>query len=266
MPQSNRDSDAWRSVKIRPSGEDWGIAEEVAVEIGFNGQPWTVMMASPVDIEDLASGLAYTEGLINTAAAISSIDVRTFPEGMTADISVDPRDLNHDAMRQRALDGTTGCGLCGVETLADALRRPSRPDATRPDIGHVAIAHAFEQLPEHQPLNAATRSVHAAAWCAPDGGLRLAREDIGRHNALDKLIGALLRADGIAEDGFIIMSSRCSFELVAKAGRTNAALLATLSAPTGLALDLARAVGMEIACRGLDGQINFLDGCDDDGR
>jgi FdhD protein len=266
MPQSNHVSAAWRSVSIRPGGDAWGIAEEVAVEIGFNGQPWTVMMASPVDVEDLALGLAYTEGLINAPTAIASINVRTFPEGLTADISVDLDNLNHGAMRHRALDGTTGCGLCGVETLADALRRPSRPDTTRPDVGQHAIAHAFDQLSAHQPLNAATRSVHAAAWCAPDGNLRLAREDVGRHNALDKLIGAMLRADAIAEDGFIIMSSRCSFELVAKAGRTNAAMLATISAPTGLALDLAHAVGLKLACRGVDERITFLGGGDDDRR
>ncbi|GJL97288.1 MAG: sulfurtransferase FdhD [Hyphobacterium sp.] len=266
MSQSSGVSAAWRSVNIRPTGENWGIAEEVAVEIGFNGTPWTVMMASPVDVENLALGLAFTEGLIDAKTALKSINVRTFPEGLTVDLAVDPDDLNHDAMRQRALDGTTGCGLCGVESLADALRRPTRPETTRPDIGQDAIVQAFDQLAMHQPLNAATRSVHAAAWCAPDGCLRLVREDVGRHNALDKLIGALLRSDAIAEDGFIIMSSRCSFELVAKAGRTNAALLATLSAPTGLALDLAHAVGLPLACRGLDGRINFLGGSDDDGR
>jgi FdhD protein len=264
MRQNNSMSAAWRSVKVEPGGYNWGIAEEVAVEIGFNGQPWTVMMASPIDIEDLALGLAFTEGLVDTPAAIESIDVRAFPEGQTADISLDPNALKHDAMRQRALDGTTGCGLCGVETLADALRRPTRPDASRPTIAPNAITHAFDQLSAHQPLNTATRSVHAAAWCTPDGDLHLAREDVGRHNALDKLIGALLQADAIAEDGFIIMSSRCSFELVVKAGRTNAALLATLSAPTGLALDLADAVGLKLACRGLDGGITFLGGGDDD--
>jgi len=262
MPQNRNTAAAWRTIKAGSSGAEWGIAEEVAVEIGFNGEPWTVMMATPADIADLALGLAFTEGLIEQAIPDQDMDIRTYPEGVTASITLDPALLKNGAMRHRTLDGTTGCGLCGVETLAEALRRPARPSVKRISISSTAIETAFSELKKHQPLNSATRSVHAAAWCAPDGGVLLVREDVGRHNALDKLIGALLRAGQIGDDGFIVMSSRCSFELVAKTARTNASLLATISAPTGMALDLAKAVGLELACRGSENRAVLFGGGD----
>tara|TARA_R110002072_G_scaffold37258_3_gene109228 strand:- start:2295 stop:3068 length:774 start_codon:yes stop_codon:yes gene_type:complete len=231
------------------NGPDWGIAEEVPVEIGFNGMAWTVMMATPADIEDLAVGLALTEQIVPHARAITSVDVTRYPEGLTADIRIPDTALTGKALRRRTLDGQSGCGLCGVETLAEAIRRPAPRDGHRAPVNKSTIAIAFEALADRQPLNSVTRSVHAAAWCDLDGGVDIVREDLGRHNALDKLVGALGRAGRLDDDGFIVMSSRCSFELVCKAALTNASLLATVSAPTGMALDLSAELALPLACR-----------------
>lgn len=233
------------------SGEDWGIAEEVPVEIGFNGKAWTVMMATPEDLEDLAVGLALTEGAIRSADTIQGIEVKSWPEGMTADISAPPDALETDRIRRRALDGRTGCGLCGVERLAE-LHRPALPARPGVDVTDTAIEAAFAALPGAQALNTQTRSVHAAAWCDLDGRILDIREDVGRHNALDKLVGARLRR-GETAPGFVVLSSRCSFELVFKAARLGAACLATVSAPTGLALDLAAALDLPLASRNRQG-------------
>jgi len=254
-------SDTKRDISL-PGGSVWGIAEEVPVEIGFNGTAWTVMMATPADLEDLAIGLALTEQIITSAAAVESVDLEVYPEGVTADIRIAPEVLAGKAIRRRTLDGQSGCGLCGVETLAEAIRRPAPRSGNRAPPGKPAIMKAFTGLAAGQPLNAATRSVHAAAWCAPDGTVGLVREDVGRHNALDKLVGALARMNQLEDDGFIVVSSRCSFELVCKAAITNASLLATVSAPTGLALDLSRELGLPLACRSGEDAILFNSGTD----
>lgn len=229
----------------------WGIAEETPVEIGFNGRPWVVMLASPRDLEDLAVGLSYTEGIVADPQKIEGVTVHEYREGFTADVAVSPAYLTGRAERFRALEGRTGCGLCGVETLADTVRQlAARPRAMAVD--DRAAARAFAELHGRQPLNEATRSVHAAAWCALDGGVREVREDVGRHNALDKLIGALLRATVRPTDGFFAMTSRCSMELVQKAAAFGAPQLATISAPTHRALELAAAAGLSIRCLGPD--------------
>ncbi len=253
---------ACRYVHARSSaGGDarWGVVEETAVEIGFNGTAWTVMMATPSDLEDLAVGLAFTEGAILDASRIRHVQVDHYREGVTADIRVDDSALDRSALRRRTLAGVTGCGLCGVETLTDALRRPDRPEgSTTAPVVSSAVATALEALHDHQPLNRETRTAHAAAWCDAHGGIVLAREDVGRHNALDKLVGAMVRSGVEPMPGFIAMTSRCSFELVVKAARTSASALATISAPTGAALDLAGALGLALACRSPGGGITWF--------
>ena len=238
---------------LQPSGADkvWSIAEEVPVEIGFNGQAWTVMLATPQDLEDLALGLALTEGVIDDAKHVERIERTSLPEGITLDIQLDPSALNTSRLTRRALDGRTGCGLCGVERLAD-LHRPRKHVSTRTAISDDAVRRTFADLPQHQPLNQSTHSVHAAAWCSPDGTILTVREDVGRHNALDKLAGARLR-EPQDTPGFVALTSRCSFELVFKAARMSAATLATLSAPTGLALDLAHELDLPLITRGPGG-------------
>ena len=165
----------------------------------------------------------------------------------------------------RALEGRTGCGLCGIEDIAQVIR-PLPKVAPKAKIGAEAIERAFAELPAHQPMNRLTHSVHAAAWCDPMGRVLVVREDVGRHNALDKLLGALARRDTDFGTGFIAMTSRCSFELVQKAATMGVPLLATLSAPTALALELAKRAGMTLAARSPEGIVVFKDdGEDKDG-
>ena len=235
-------------------GMQWSIATEHPVEIGFNGRAWTVMMASPSDLEDLAYGLALSEGVLRPGTHPDAINIATFPEGSTVDIQIADDRIVSDRLKRRSLDGHSGCGLCGIESLAELHPpRTARPAAHR--IVDDAVEAAFAALGQHQPLNQRTHSVHAAAWCTPAGEIEFVREDVGRHNALDKLIGLLATAGKLQAEGFVLMSSRCSFELVYKCAVTRAAALATLSAPTSLALDLARLINLEILTRGPGGHV-----------
>ena len=256
---------AHRSQPIRRVSADggarrdrWGIATETAIEINVNGRPLAVMMATPQDIEDLARGFALTEGVISSVDHAAAVAVRALPEGVIADLSIAESAVQESRVKARFLEGRSGCGLCGVETLADAIRPVERP-ASRgetPPIAHAAIRRAFGLLGAAQPLNQATRSVHGAAWCAPDGAILAIREDVGRHNALDKLIGACSK-EMRTEPGFVVMTSRCSFELVQKTAISGAVTLATVSAPTSLAIDLARAAGVRLVCRQGDDLVEF---------
>ena len=244
-----------RVRRTRPDGatEDalWGIAAETPVEININGRPLAVMMATPADIEDLALGFVLTETILTAPDAVQGFDVRILPEGVVVDLAADPAAIAESRIRPRFLEGMSGCGLCGVERLADTIREvrpaPGQGAPAAEPLSPTAILAAFDALPAAQALNRATRSVHAAAWAARDGAIEAVREDVGRHNALDKLIGARARAGLIGASGFVVMSSRCSFELVQKCAVAGVRTLATVSAPTGLALALARASGVRVA-------------------
>jgi FdhD protein len=242
--------DPSKTYPIRRSAPDgtaqageWGIAAETAIEINVNGRPLAVMMATPADVEDLARGFAVTEGVLADIADVQGVAVQVLPEGLIADIATDPAKVQESRVRARFLEGRAGCGLCGVETLADAIREV-RPVTPRPPVALDAVRRAFSGLGREQPLNQATRSVHAAAWCSLEGAILAVREDVGRHNALDKLIGA--RAQEMAGPGFVVMTSRCSFELVQKAAVVGVGTLATVSAPTTRALELARAAAVRL--------------------
>jgi FdhD protein len=228
------------------SAVHWAIAEEVPVSLTYNGSSSVVMMATPQDLEDFAVGFSVTEEMVDQASDIEEVLVSETPVGLLVDILTRPGAVSSAAERRRAIAGRTGCGLCGIESLEDAVR-PPRPVKPSFEFDIKAVARAFDDLRDHQPLNRENRSVHAAAFASPDGGIKLAREDVGRHNALDKLIGALLREGLDPSAGMVLMSSRCSFELVQKAAFVGVPVLATISAPTTLALDLARKAGMQLA-------------------
>ncbi|QJR37244.1 formate dehydrogenase accessory sulfurtransferase FdhD [Gemmatimonas groenlandica] len=229
----------------------WGIAVEAPVEIALNGTPWTVMLATPADLADLAVGLALTERVLRDAHAVTDVVVSEFLHDISVNIVVPESALDMSAVRARSLLGSTACGLCGLESLAQLHQRGVGVDAerSRADVSDAAILRAFAELPAHQPINAATRSVHAAAWCSVNGEIEVVREDVGRHNALDKLMGALARRGALVQSGFVVMSSRCSYELVYKASIAHTLLLATVSAPTTMALEWSAALQPPLACR-----------------
>ncbi len=226
----------------------WLVAEEVPVAFEYNRRAHAVMMATPADLEDFALGFSLCEGILGSPDDVDGIRVRHTADGIVLSIDCDPLKLLKGSLRRRSMEGRSGCGLCGVDSLANVLRPPRQVEASFVlDAG--AVAASFAALPAHQPMNRANRSLHAAAWCDPAGRILLAREDVGRHNALDKLAGALAEAGHDRSAGFAVLSSRCSFELVQKAAAVGIPLLATISAPTGLALTLARKAGMTLAAR-----------------
>ena len=230
---------------------------ETPVNIIYAPVPFAVMMATPADLEDFAYGFSFTEGVIERAADIRSVAVEEEPRGLRLIVTLAGEKMHAHLARARNIAGRTGCGLCGIDDLK-SLPRACVQNGDAPVIGKAAIARALASLEKSQPLNALTHAVHGAAWCALDGALQAVREDVGRHNALDKLIGALLRANAKPEDGFFLITSRCSFEMVEKAAAFGARALVAISAPTSLALERAIAYGMTlIAVARADGALVF---------
>src|SRR4051812_24864545 len=221
------------------------VAEEVPVAMVFNGLSHVVMMASPTDLEDFALGFSLTEGIIESKSELTDCETQRAGEGIEARIEISGRAFFRLKEHRRALQGRTGCGLCGVESLEQALRDLPKLNSelrVRPQ----AIHRALDGLPALQGLNRVTHALHAAAFCMPDGGIIGVREDVGRHNALDKLIGALAR-DGVdTGKGFALITSRCSFEMAQKAISAGIPVLAAVSAPTHLAIKLAESYDLTL--------------------
>ena len=221
------------------------VAEETPVALLFDGQPHVVMMASPQDLEDFALGFCLSEGLLAGPQDLTAIEVLNHPEGIALQLTCRPGALPDLGERRRNLTGRTGCGLCGAETLAQAVRAPRRVGAGLP-VTAEALQAALAGLGAEQPLNAITGAVHAAAWCSPQGAVTLVREDVGRHNALDKLIGALARRNIDPAGGFLLLTSRASYELVLKASMVGITTVLAVSAPTGLAIRMADEAGITL--------------------
>lgn len=255
---SGREASCSISVTGTLNGEPhtWSLPEEVPVSLQLDSVPYAVMMATPADLEDFATGFVLSEGLVAHASHIGTVLVFPSGEGFTADVAIAGGKLLRERMVSRSLEGRVGCGLCGIAEMEDAIRMPSGRLPHAP-LSAPAVARAFEALPRYQPMNAINRTVHAAAWCDADGNFLLAREDVGRHNALDKLIGAMARANVPPTDGFAVMSSRCSFELVQKCAAAGISGLATVSAPTALAHRLARQAGLSLAALAKQGVMTF---------
>ena len=242
------------------------IAVETPIEIAFGGAPFAVMMATPRDIEDFAVGFALTEEIIEAVEDIRAIEATVDAASGRVNVTLSGERMGAHLARRRAISGRTGCGLCGIEDLEHLPRARRRLPPTRP-ISPQAIGAAVAALDSVQPLNARTRAVHAAAWCGRDGAIRAVREDVGRHNALDKLIGALLREKADPDEGFVLISSRCSFEMVAKTAAFGAATLVSVSAPTSLALQRADECGLTlIAIARSDQALGFPGAAADAGR
>lgn len=233
----------------------WTVAEEAPLAILLNGTDFAVMLGTPADLEDFAVGFAVTEGIADRVGEIGGLRIAEAGDGYVLNLIVDPARAEAVAGRRRSLAGRAGCGLCGAQTLAAALPPPRRVSGRAP--AAEALARAFAAFPAAQPMRAANRSTHAAAFCAPDGTILQVREDIGRHNALDKLGGALLRAGEDPRAGFLLLSSRLSVELVQKAAALGLPFVASVSAPSALALRTAARSGMGVAALAGDGVMVF---------
>jgi len=236
-------------IAIRPDGTRRAVTRtwvpEVPVALEFNGLSYAVMMATPQDLEDFATGFALNEGLASQSSDVTDLAVAEVAQGWIVRASLSGLGIDKLTDRVRRRVAESSCGLCGIENLAE-VARPLPTVTAHAAIDPQAIFAALGQLREHQPLARETGAAHAAAWVAEDGRIGLIREDVGRHNALDKLVGAMARAGQPLAPGFVLSTARCSFEIVEKAVRGGATTLVTLSLPTSLAVERAAAAGLSL--------------------
>jgi FdhD protein len=227
----------------RPAQREWVPEAPVALE--FNGLAYAVMMATPADLEDFATGFALTEGLAASASAVTDLAVAEVEQGWILRATLSGLGIEKLQDRVRARVAESSCGLCGIENLAE-VTRPLPPVAAHAAIEPAAIFAALGALRDSQPLTRATGAAHAAAWASPAGEIACLREDVGRHNAMDKLIGATARAAQPLSPGFVLSTARCSYEIVEKAVRAGATTLVCVSLPTSLAVERAVAAGLSL--------------------
>lgn len=236
---------------------DRAVPEEVPIAFSYGGSTHAVMMASPADLEDFAVGFSLTEGIISARGDINAIEVVEAGEGF--DVQVDLMDAEADALRarRRHMAGPVGCGLCGIESIEQAVRHVPDVSGISMSVGSEHIVAAMRALNDAQALNRETRAVHGAGFYQPGSGLRAAREDVGRHNALDKLAGAVVNAGISAASGIVVVTSRLSVEMVQKTALLGCPVVAAISAPTGLAIETAERAGITLVAlvRGEDFEI-----------
>ena len=229
------------------------LVDEVPVALVFNGISHAVMLASPLSLDEFALGFALTEGLLKDRSELYGVDVAPVANGIEVRLEVASACEFRMKERRRNLSGRTGCGLCGTESLDQVLRPMPAVDRSFA-VDTSAVARALVAMTEQQPLQRASGAAHAAAWCAADGQVLLVREDVGRHNALDKLVGAMVRAELETDRGFIAVTSRASVEMVQKTLMAGVGVLVAVSAPTALAVRVATEHGLALAgfARGRD--------------
>jgi FdhD protein len=221
------------------------VAEERPVALVYHDVPHVVMLATPADLEDYAVGFTLSEGLVASVDEIRGVEVIAGEASADVKISVAWERFTQLLQRRRNLAGRTGCGLCGAERAEDAIREVDQVPAGV-TVSAAELHAAIAELARLQPINARTGSVHAAAWVVPGAGIRVVREDVGRHNALDKTIGALARAQADFSAGFMLITSRASYEMVQKCATVGISLLVALSAPTAFAVRLAQRCGLTL--------------------
>lgn len=228
-----------------PISRHWIAEEPVALE--YNGLAYAVMMATPEDLEDFATGFALSEGLAATAGDVRDCALAQTDLGWIVRTALDGLGVEKMAERVRMRVAESSCGLCGIENL-EAVAKPLPPVARHQALEPAALFRALGELGARQVLGAQTGAAHAAAWADSDGRIGCLREDVGRHNAMDKLIGGMARTGTAMSDGFILSSARCSYEIVEKAVRAGATTLVTVSLPTSLAVERAKAAGLSLWC------------------
>jgi FdhD protein len=221
------------------------VTEEVPVALVYHGVPHVVMLASPADLEDYAVGFTVSEGLVGNPSEIQSVEVERGAESIEVRIGIAGERFSELLRRRRNLTGRSGCGLCGAETVEEAIRPPVQV-AAGPTVAAADLHAALVQLESLQPINARTGSIHAAAWALPGKGIQFVREDVGRHNALDKVIGALVRSGTDVTTGYAVITSRASFEMVQKAAAAGITCMVAVSAPTALAIRMAEQTGLTL--------------------
>src|SRR6266478_9247603 len=224
---------------------DAAIAAEVPVALAYNGVSHVVMMATPSDLADFAVGFSVSEGILADGTELRDLEIEEGKTGIRVSMTIAEERFAGLKERRRNMTGRTGCGLCGVDDLTQ-VARPLPRVGTGVKVGAGAIHQALNSLPAWQPANKETGAVHAAAWATPTGRIAFVREDVGRHNALDKLIGAIERGQIDPEAGFAVITSRCSFEMVQKAATIRIPILVAISAPTTMALRIAEHTGITL--------------------
>ena len=230
------------------------LPEETPVAITCNGSAQAVMMATPRDLADFAWGFAWTEGLFSAPGEVEHFEILDHgTEGREARFWLIPERAAALGARRRRMAGPVGCGLCGIDSLREAIRAPAALHDTVLRLPDREVAEATGALRRHQPLRARMRGLHAAGFLRPGAGIVLAREDVGRHNAIDKVCGALLRAGAEASGGAIVTTSRVSVDLVQKCAAAGAPLLIAVSTPTDLAVGAAEAAGVTLVARARGG-------------
>ncbi|WP_459615324.1 formate dehydrogenase accessory sulfurtransferase FdhD [Bordetella sp. 2513F-2] len=234
-----------RDAALARQAEDDHVAEETPVALEYNGISHATMLATPADLEDFALGFSLTEGIVSSPSDVRGIEVRPACGGMVVELEISSACAVRLRERRRAMAGRTGCGLCGVETLPEVLREPP-PVAGAVALRLAAVLEAMHAMRARQSLHDLTGATHAAGWADAQGRIALVREDVGRHNALDKLVGALARAGRDASSGMVLVSSRASYEMVHKTATAGAGVLAAVSAPTALAIRTAQRANLSL--------------------
>jgi len=237
---------AWRVERGGIATSTEWLANEIPVALVYNGISHVVMLATPCDLEDFALGFSLTEGVIDDPSEFRSCEPVAGCLGIELQVEISSRAFAALKHQRRQLAGRTGCGICGAESIEHAIR-PVRPVVLRPVATLSAVNAALMALADAQQIRNDTGATHAAAWIAADGVLLLCREDVGRHNALDKLVGAMQRAAIDPGGGFALLSSRASYEMVQKASRAGIGTVVAVSAPTALAVQVAEESGVALA-------------------
>jgi FdhD protein len=244
----------WRDGRVEEVLDE--VAEEAAVAFSYNGVAHVVMLATPADLEDLATGFTLSEAVVERGEEIRSVEVVRAEDSLEVRISIASGRFSELLRRRRNLAARSGCGLCGAETVEQAIRQPL-PVSGGLQITTAELHAALSELRSRQKINARTGSVHAAAWARPGIGIQIVREDVGRHNALDKVIGAAARHGFDPTAGFMVVTSRCSMEMVQKAATFGCPVLVAISAPTSLAIEIAERSNITIAAFARGARLNL---------